>query len=114
LPSAGPSTSIAPTPKRKKSKGIDTFLELRGSYLPEEEAIPFDFKEAFGMPLEFQAAFGIDDNENGKNAAIQGRAFFGLPDIALRLPEFGDNAAIVDQEQVGTVERSLPLFPADP
>ena len=57
------------------------------------------------LPYEFKEAFGIDDTAT---AASEGRAF-GIPGTALRLPLFEDNEAIVDQELIGTVDPRLPL-----
>lgn len=67
------------------------------------------------LPYEFNEAFGIDDTEYAKTetAASEGR-MFGNAGIALRLPLFEGNDAIVDQEEFGTVDPRLPLLPIDP
>jgi hypothetical protein len=113
LPSAGPSSSAAPTAKRKKEKRVEY-----GSYLTQQDVTGlWSLPDQSGgdeqqLPYEFKEAFGIEDNEYAETetAASEGRAF-GIPDNALRLPLDEGNDAIVDQEQFGTVDPRLPLDP---
>jgi hypothetical protein len=111
LPSAGPSSSAAPTAKRKKEKRNEYY---GATYLSREEVTELWSLPAQSggddqqLPYEFKEAFGIDDNAYaGTGTAASEERAFGSPPLSL--PLFEDNEAIVDQEQFGTVDPRLPL-----
>jgi hypothetical protein len=89
LPSARPSSSIAPTGKRKKSKGGNNFFR---AYLTEDTTAElwstgnFDTRvgDSQRQSAEFSDVFSIDENTNVVNTAVEGRADeIEFPDIGL-------------------------------